>query len=362
MTALPPGSVIGMLGGGQLGRMTALAAAKLGYHTHVFAPALGPATQVTDRVTLAAYEDEAALADFAAAVDVVTYEFENVPAATADFLASRVAVRPGPHALAVCQDRVREKSFLAEIAVLTTRWWPVDDVQSLARAVAELGGQGVLKTARGGYDGKGQTVVSPSHDLAKAWAAVAGERTQVSCILEAFVDFELEASVVVARGLHEDVAAFDLGENEHRDHILHRTIVPARVSPQVRAEALRIARRVAEALDYVGVMGIEVFVTRSGDVLVNELAPRPHNSGHWTQDGALTCQFEQQARAVCGLPLGSPRRLADAVMTNLIGQDVLRVPELLADPENKVHLYGKIAARPGRKMGHVNRLSPARQD
>lgn len=356
MTGLPPGSVIGILGGGQLGRMTALAAYPLGYQVHIFSPEEGPATQVTPHRTLAQYEDEDALARFADSVHAVTYEFENVPSATAEFLAARVPVRPGPHALAICQHRVREKQFLNDAGVGTTRWGAALSADDVARWVSEFGAPCVLKTSRFGYDGKGQTIVRSVDDAARAWAVVSHGRDGVECIVEAFVDFSMEASVVAARGVRGDVASFDLVENIHRDHILNRTIAPARVTEGVAAQADAIAHTVINALDYVGVLGIEMFVGRDGRVLVNELAPRPHNSGHWTQNGCVTSQFEQTVRAVMGLPLGSPRRLADAEMFNLIGDDVLRVPELLTDPNNHVHLYGKAEWRPGRKMGHVNRL------
>lgn len=355
MTALPPGAVIGMLGTGQLGRMSALAAFPLGYQVHVFGPEHGPATQVTPRVTLAAYDDEHALAAFADAVDVVTYEFENVPAATAAFLAGRVPVRPGPRALAICQHRVHEKRFLQEVGAPTAAWRAVSSVEELARAAEELGRPLVLKTARFGYDGKGQAILRPGDDPARAWAAIGG-KPGTEAIAEAFVPFAYEASVVVARSISGEVAAYDLVENVHRDHILHRTLAPApTAAPSTLAAADALARRIVEALDLVGVLGIELFVLPDGSLAVNELAPRPHNSGHWTQDGALTSQFEQHVRAVAGLPLGDPQRHGAWTMTNLVGDDVLAVPTWLADPRAKVHLYGKEHARPGRKMGHVNR-------
>ncbi|MCB9664619.1 MAG: 5-(carboxyamino)imidazole ribonucleotide synthase [Alphaproteobacteria bacterium] len=357
MSALPPGAVIGMLGSGQLGRMTALAAAPLGLEVHVFAPSAGPATQVTSRFTQAAYDDEEALARFADAVDVVTYEFENVPARTAEVLAARVPVRPGPHALATCQHRAREKGFLRDLGVPTAPWWPVATVDELAAALEALGGQGVLKTAELGYDGKGQVRVATGDDPQAVWTRLVGAVPRRDLVLEGFVHFEREASVVVARGLDGAVAPYDLVENEHRDHILHRTTAPADVSAAVASEAAALATRIIVALDYVGVLGVELFL--AGDALfVNELAPRPHNSGHWTQDGAVTCQFEQHARAVAGLPLGSPARRGRTVMTNLLGDDVDAVPALLAEPGAHLHLYGKAEARPGRKMGHVNRVTP----
>jgi len=358
MKALPTGSVIGILGGGQLARMTALAAAPLGYEVHIFSPDKGPATQVTPHHTQAAYSDEAALARFADAVDVVTYEFENVPADTAAFLAARVPVRPGPNALAICQDRLREKTFLREVAgVPTADFWAVNNAIELGQAMAELGGRGVLKTTRGGYDGKGQTFLHADEDPAAVWARVAGERTELALILEAFVPFELEASVVIARGQDGQTAAYDLVENVHQNHILHQTIAPARVAGDVAQRAADIAAAIVAGMDYVGVMGIEFFVLPDGALVVNEMAPRPHNSGHWTQDATHASQFEQVVRASTGLPLGNPTRHHDAVMTNLIGNDVDTLDRWLEDPTAFVHLYGKEEARPGRKMGHVNKLS-----
>lgn len=352
---LPPGSVLGILGGGQLGRMMALEAAPLGYECHIFCPAEGPATQVTSRMTLAAYDDWEALAAFADAVDVVTYEFENVPAETAAFLAARVPVRPGPRALEICQHRVLEKSFLSEtVGVPTAPWISCQSAADVAAGLETLGTKAVLKTARFGYDGKGQTFISPGDDVAEAWSKISGGREEIEAILEGFVPFEREASVVVARDIHGNVAAYDLVENLHSDHILHQTLAPARVNPEVAQAARALAERVVTTLEYVGVMGVEMFVKGDGSLVVNELAPRPHNSGHWTQDGARTNQFEQAVRAAMGCPLGSPERLFDVVMHNLLGDEVNTVEALLSRPEAKIHLYGKANARKGRKMGHVN--------
>jgi 5-(carboxyamino)imidazole ribonucleotide synthase len=354
---LPPGAVVGILGGGQLGRMMAHAAHRLGYKTHIYTTHRGSATQVSSRKTVAAYDDTGALEAFAASVDVVTYEFENVPSATAAFLQERVAVHPGPRALEVCQHRVREKTFLRdEVGVATTAWGAANGPDEVRAWVERLGRPCVLKTASGGYDGKGQIIVGAGVDPAEAWARLTRGDPSVDCIVEAFVAFVCEASVVVARDQFGTVAPFDLAENEHRHHILHRSTVPARVGPGVQERAREVATRVVQALDYVGVLGVELFITADGGVLVNELAPRPHNSGHWTMDAAVTSQFEQAVRAVVGHPLGSPQRIVDAEMTNLIGDDVLAVPELLAEPFLKLHLYGKTEIRPGRKMGHVNRL------
>jgi 5-(carboxyamino)imidazole ribonucleotide synthase len=354
---LAPGNVVGILGGGQLGRMMAHAAHRLGYKTHIFTTKRGSATQVSSRKTIASYDDPEALAAFADGVDVVTCEFENVPAQTIAALAERVPVHPGARALATCQDRIAEKSFLAlDVEVPTADWGPAHGPDDVAALVAHFGRRCVLKTARFGYDGKGQTTLGPDDSAEEAWARISGGKPGVTAIVEAFVDFSYEASVVLARNTRGDIAAFDLVENKHRNHILHQTIAPAHASDAVRAEADRIARSIVESLDYVGVMGVELFITPDDRVLVNEMAPRPHNSGHWTMDGTVTSQFEQAIRAVTGHALGSTERLADAVMTNLLGEDVHQVAELLSDPHARLHLYGKTLVKPGRKMGHVTRL------
>ncbi len=350
---IPPGSTIGILGGGQLGRMTALAAARLGYRTHVFCPERDcPAAQVASAHTAAAYDDRRALDAFAAAVDVVSFEFENIPSATAEHLAALKPTRPRPAVLHICQQRLREKDFLAAIQVPTTRYRAVPDPGSLPAAVAAIGRPCILKSAAFGYDGKGQVAIGEHTDLDEAWRRMGG----TLAILEARVDFALELSVIVARGMDGAMAAFTPGENRHRHHILDTTVVPAPIDAATAARAEALARRVAEAIGLVGIMGVEMFLTREGALLVNELAPRPHNSGHWTIDAALTSQFEQFVRAVCGLPLGSPERHCDAVMKNLIGGEVDDWLAILADPAAKLHLYGKAEARPGRKMGHVTHL------
>lgn len=366
---LPPGSTIGMLGGGQLGRMTALAAARLGYRLHVFCPDPdSPTGQVTDRATLSGYEDEAALAAFAAAVDVVTYEFENVPHAAVAFLAERVPVRPGPRALAVCQDRIAEKGLVNDQGIATAPWRPVRRRSDLAGALEEIGCPAVLKTARLGYDGKAQAVIRAAGEAEAAWQAIGARDDAHPAVLEGFVPFTREVSVIAVRGLDGQVLCYPVAENRHRDHILAETIVPAPLPPVLAAQAQEIATRLAEGLDLVGLLAVEMFHLdgpdhsapgrADGALLVNELAPRPHNSGHWTLDACATDQFEQLVRAVCGLPLGSVARHADAVMENLIGADVERWPDLLADRSARLHLYGKAEARPGRKMGHVTRLRP----
>ena len=352
---LAPNGTIGIVGGGQLGRMTALAAARLGYRCHVLSEEPeSPAGLVSAAETVGAFDDEAVLSAFAAAIDVATFEFENVPAATAEFLAARVPLRPGPKALAIAQDRLREKAFINDIGIGTAPFRAVHSRAALDAAVAALGRPSVLKTVRLGYDGKGQVKIEAATSLDAAWAAMG----QADGILEGFVDFEREISVVVARAGDGKMAAFDAVENRHVNHILDTTVAPAPVSQDLAAKAQGIARHIAESLDLVGLLAVEMFVTRDGKVLVNEIAPRPHNSGHWTMDACVTSQFEQFVRAICGLPLGDATRHSDAVMKNLIGDAVDDWPKILAEPGAKLHLYGKREARPGRKMGHVNRLYP----
>jgi len=355
---IAPGAVIGILGGGQLGRMTALAAARLGYRTHIFCPeADSPACQVTPLATIAAYDDEAALAAFAAAVDVVTFEFENIPFATVAILRDKVRLRPDAEVLRICQNRLREKDFCGRIGVPTTRYAEVAGPEALDRVVRDLGRPCILKTAELGYDGKGQVLIEPDTDLAAAWNAMAGGGAPIlPAIVEAFVDFRMEASVIIARDADGHCRSYPLVENQHKNHILDQTIVPARVDPPIAERAEVIARHMAEEIGLVGLLAIEVFVTTDDEVLVNEMAPRPHNSGHWTLDACATSQFEQHVRAVAGLPLGSCEPLGDAVMQNLLGDDAERWLEILSAPGAKLHLYGKSEARPGRKMGHVTRL------
>jgi len=353
---LKPEATIGILGGGQLGRMLALAAARLGFRCHAFAPeADSCAFQVMQRSTCAAYDDEAALARFAAAVDVITYEFENVPAETAGFLAARRPVLPDPAVLAKTQDRLVEKSFVTDLGIATAPYAAIGSAAELAAAVTAIGRPAVLKTRRLGYDGKGQKIIGENDDPAAAWAAL----RQVPAILEGFVPFEREISVVAARSQNGQVECFDVTENEHRDHILKTSRAPAQVSDQVAAEARRIAGTIAEAFDYVGVLAVEMFVVREGSghaVLVNEIAPRVHNSGHWTIDGCSVSQFEQHIRAVAGWPLALPIRHGRVEMTNLIGAEGEDHAKWLDLPGTAVHLYGKADPRPGRKMGHVTRI------
>ena len=352
---LPPGSVIGILGGGQLGRMIAAAAARLGYRCHVYCPEPdAPAAEVAAFATCADYRDEAALAGFANSVDVVTLEFENVPAETVERLAETVPVRPDARALAIAQDRVEEKSFLNAIGVSTTRFAAVASAANLRRAMDDIGAPAILKTARLGYDGKGQREVRPGADPEAAWRQLGAGRA----ILEERVDFQCEVSVVIARAHDGATAAFDTVENEHENGILRTSRVPARIAPAVDEEARSLAARIAEALDYVGVLAVEFFVTRDGALLANEIAPRVHNSGHWTLDACAASQFEQAVRAACALPLADPSRHSDAAMTNILGTEIEDWPEIAAEPGACLHLYGKADARPGRKMGHVTRLTP----
>lgn len=354
MSALPPGSVIGILGGGQLARMLAMAAARLGFLTHVYSDTDDAcAFDVATFRTVDSYTDEQALAAFAARVDAVTYEFENVPAGTAEALARAKPVRPSAAALAIAQDRLREKTFAAELGIPVAPYRPVDGEDEAREAFSALGGgTSILKTRRMGYDGKGQAKVRSPDEAAAAW-----RRFSVPCILEGLVRFDAECSVIVARSLDGTVAAYDTVENIHRDHILAESHVPARIRPEAAYEARRVAGSLAGALAYVGVMGVELFVTPEA-VLFNEIAPRVHNSGHWTLEACTCSQFEQHIRAVAGWPLGSPERHADAVMHNLIGSDAAGWATLAAEPGAALHLYGKGDARPGRKMGHVTRLAP----
>jgi len=352
---LAPDATIGILGGGQLGRMLALAAARLGFKCHVFSPNPdSPAFDVVRRVTHADYGDTEALDRFAEDVDVVTYEFENVPAETAAFLAARVPVLPDPKILATTQDRLAEKNFVTALGIATAAFAAVGAAHELPAALERIGRPAVLKTRRFGYDGKGQATIRTETDAAAAWREVGGQ----PCILEAFVPFEREVSVVAARGHDGAVVSFDVTENEHRDHILKFSRVPAALGAQTADEARRIADTIAQTFGYVGVLAVEMFVLGDGGLLVNEIAPRVHNSGHWTLDGASVSQFEQHIRAVAGWPLGRPVRHGRVEMTNLIGHEVDDFRRWLGLPGAAVHLYGKATVRPGRKMGHVTQVFP----
>ncbi|MFN0113633.1 MAG: 5-(carboxyamino)imidazole ribonucleotide synthase [Paracoccaceae bacterium] len=354
MGPLPPGSTIGILGGGQLGRMLSVAAARLGYRSHIYDPAPdAPAGHVAHRLTTAPYDDADALAVFAASVEVVTYEFENVPAASLDRIGAVRPIRPSRRALETSQDRVAEKTFLNGLGLATAPWAAVAGRADLAAALARVGLPAILKTARLGYDGKGQAKILAEGDADAAFAAMGGAPS----VLEGFVPFTREVSVIAARGLDGSVAAYDPGENLHAGGILRTTSVPARLAPSERTDAVLIAARILNALDYTGVLGVELFVTPAG-LLVNEIAPRVHNSGHWTQNGCAVDQFEQHIRAITGWPLGDGSRHSDVTMENLIGDDILRLPAIARETGAAIHLYGKAEARPGRKMGHVNRVRP----
>ena len=356
---LPSGSTIGILGGGQLGRMLALAAARLGMKTHIYCPdPQSPAFEVTPHKTVAGYEDETALAAFADAVDIVTYEFENVPLHTAEFLARLKPLAPDARALAISQDRLAEKTFLAETGIAVAPWRAVVSPSDFETALKEIGIPAVLKTARLGYDGKGQRMIRAAAAAAPAYADLAG----TDLVLEGFVPFSREISVVAARDAKGTIRAFDPAENVHRNHMLHTSTVPAAVSDKTADDARAIAGRIAGALCYVGVLGVEFFVTGDGEaagLIVNEIAPRVHNSGHWTEAVCVTDQFEQHIRAICGWPLGDPARLADVEMRNLVGDEIENAGSQLA-PGTKPHVYGKTEPRPGRKMGHINSVRPNR--
>jgi 5-(carboxyamino)imidazole ribonucleotide synthase len=353
---LPPNATIGLVGGGQLGRMSALAAARLGYRCHILTREEdSPASQVSHAVTISDYSDPGPLRAFAEAVDVISFEFENISAEGLDLLASIRPVRPAPATLRISQDRISEKSFLNGIGVLTAPWIAVHSQSELTAAADRLGLPAVLKTTRLGYDGKGQALLRTADDLFPAFERL----TPKPLVLEGFIDFAREISVVLARGADGIVASFDTVENRHRDHILDLTFAPARIPEAVNSSAQDIATRIAEALDLVGLLAVEMFVDDSDRVLVNEIAPRPHNSGHWTIDACPASQFELHIRAIAGLPLPPARRHSDAVMKNLIGPSGLELwLAVLAEPGLIPHLYGKAAALPGRKMGHVTRLFP----
>ncbi len=355
---LKPGDTIGILGGGQLGRMLALAAARLGLRCQVFSPDPdSPAFDVVQRATCAEYADVEALEFFANDVDVVTYEFENVPSAAAMVLAARRPVLPSRTVLETTQDRLAEKDFVTSLGIRTADYADVSSVAGLREAIVRIGLPGVLKTRRFGYDGKGQIKIRQGDDIERAWAEL-GTR---SAILEAFVPFEREISVVAARAADGQVECFDVTENEHRDHILKISRAPAAIPDALAEQAREIAGRIATALDYVGVLAVEMFVVpgkQGPSVLVNEIAPRVHNSGHWTLDGASISQFEQHIRAIAGWPLGKPVRHGEVTMTNLIGDEINTYEQWLTVPGATVHLYGKGTPRPGRKMGHVTQVSP----
>ena len=348
--ALKTGATIGILGGGQLGRMLAVAAARLGFRTHIFEPGANPpAGDVAHALTTAGYDDVDALTAFAKSVDIVTFEFENIPTDALDVIENITPIRPNREALRTSQDRLVEKQFLEGLGLTVAPFADIANAADLDAAMTTIGAPSILKTRRFGYDGKGQSRLRSADDAAGALADMAGN----PAVLEGFVNFTAEVSVIAARSPSGEVACFDPGENVHRDGILHTTTVPARLSAAQRMDAVLLAAKILNALDYVGVLGVELFVTPQG-FIVNEIAPRVHNSGHWTQNGCAVDQFEQHIRAVAGWPLGDGSRYADVVMENLIGDDMDRVPELAKQRDTALHLYGKADVKPGRKMGHVN--------
>ena len=362
-SGLPRGSVVGIMGGGQLGRMAAIAAARMGYHCHIFCPdPQSPAAEVSKWHSCKPFDDVAALEEFAKSVDVITCEIEHVPADALNCVAVHAPLRPGVRVFEICQDRVAEKSFLNETGIATTGWLAISSPDQIQQAYKDGWRAGILKTAFAGYDGKGQFRLDGQEHFENAksiWAQLFGaEDAPGSAVLEEIVEFEKEMSVVVARNAAGEIAAFDTVENIHKNHILSITHAPAAIPEESNAAAISIANKIADSLDIQGVLAIEMFLTTSGDVLVNELAPRPHNSGHWTINACQTDQFQQLIRAICGLPLANPERWANAEMINLIGEDIEKTPEYLNMPNAHVHLYGKQEVRVGRKMGHVTIVKP----
>ena len=350
--SLKIGYTIGILGGGQLGRMLSVAAARLGFRCHIFEPLPNPpAADVAHTVTCASYKDEQALAEFAQAVDVITYEFENIPTSALDTLEQLRPIRPGREALRISQDRVTEKDFLHKLGLKTAPYVAIETLEDLKSAMETVGAPAILKTRRFGYDGKGQARLTTSKDIKKAFEEMQGQAS----VLEEFIQFSLEVSVIGARTAEGEVVCFDPGENVHQNGILYTTTVPARLTASQRTDAVLLTAQIMNELDYVGVMGVELFVTDDG-LLVNEIAPRVHNSGHWTQNGCVVDQFEQHIRAVAGWLLGDGTRHSDVVMENLIGSEVTRAAELAGTKNVSVHIYGKAEIKTGRKMGHFNRI------
>lgn len=349
---LKTGDTIGILGGGQLGRMLSVAAARLGFKTCIFEPGGDcPASHVANFHLQAEYSDTDALTRFAQSVDVITYEFENIPTSALDALEAIKPIHPNRTALATSQDRLSEKTFLQNLGLQTAPFADVSDADSLSKAIADIGTPAILKTRRMGYDGKGQSRLMSAQDAEKALADMAG----APAVLEGFVHFSHEVSVIAARNPDGAVACYDPGENVHTDGILSTTTVPAKLTPSQRTDAVLLAAKILNALDYVGVMGVELFVTPQG-LIVNEIAPRVHNSGHWTQNGCAIDQFEQHIRAIAGWPLGDGSRHSNVTMENLIGDDVTRIADI-ATTDTAIHLYGKADAKPGRKMGHINKVT-----
>ncbi len=370
-SVIAPGSTIGILGSGQLGKMLAIAAVEMGYHCHIYSPEMdAPAYEAAKSFTVSSYTNPEALERFAQKVDIITYEFENVDTSALATIPSSHKIFPSVQVLKTAQHRLREKEAVAGLGIATAPYAPVRSLDDLRAATQKLGYPCILKTCTMGYDGKGQWKIKAdrhpgegrdprqaSYSLQDADASLRWH-DNIEYVLEKFIDFSMEISVIVARSASGEVRCYPPVQNTHKNHILHETIAPAPISPELSGKAESMARTIAEGLQLVGLMAVEMFVTKAGDILVNELAPRPHNSGHWTLDACMTSQFEQTIRAICGLPLGSVERLCDARMLNLIGDDVNEWQKYAAMPNAKLHLYGKKEARPGRKMGHVNFLKP----
>lgn len=354
MSALKPNSTIGILGGGQLGRMLSVAASRLGLKTHIYEPSANPpAGQVADQVTTASYDDQDGLAAFAKAVDVITFEFENVPTSALDQLEKSRAIFPPRRALATSQDRLLEKTFLQENGIPVAAFANIEGPEDWTEAQSKIGTHSILKTRRFGYDGKGQVRLSSLEDPSQAWDMI----DNTPAVLEEMIDFNCEISVIGARDQSGRITCYEAGENVHKDGILDTTTLPASLPRNLIQDAILITGKILNALDYVGVIGVEFFATKQG-LLVNEFAPRVHNSGHWTQDACLIDQFEQHIRAIAGWPLGDGTRHSDVVMTNLIGADVEAIEAISQDSHAAIHLYGKAEVKPGRKMGHVNKITP----
>ncbi len=349
---IAPGSVIGIVGGGQLGRMLALAAAAMGYKTHIFTPERdSPASHVATLTTIGAYQDTNALRDFAQRVDVVTFEFENIPASTLNMLAGIVPVRPKPDVLFITCHRLREKDFITASGIATAPYAHVSSPETLRAALEKIGTPAVLKTCELGYDGKGQAMINTPENAEEAWQKLGYSE----CVLEKFIPFSAEASIIVARDISGEMQCFPMVQNIHTNHVLHKTIAPSPDAGQYQEQAVRIGKTLAEKLDVIGLLAVEMFVTPDG-LLVNELAPRPHNSGHWTIEGCATSQFEQHIRAICGWKLATPSVLHPSEMLNLLGDEWLSWQHYATTPNAHIHLYGKSESRPGRKMGHITIL------
>jgi 5-(carboxyamino)imidazole ribonucleotide synthase len=349
---LSKNAIIGILGGGQLGRMLAISASRLGFKSHIFDPdQAAPGSQVSAFTTAAPYNDINALTNFAKSVDIVTYEFENIPTEALDAIENYVSIFPSRNALYTSQDRLNEKIFLNNVGLKTAPFFNVESIDDFENAITKIGRKSILKTRRFGYDGKGQIRLTDDKNSAEIFSQFNNQ----PCILEGLINFDLEISVIGARDQYGSVSCYDPGENTHKNGILKTTTVPAKISKKIATDAIILTGKILNALDYVGVMGVELFVEDNG-LIVNEIAPRVHNSGHWTQNGCIIDQFEQHVRAITGLPLGDGTRHSNIIMTNLLGEDVLDLEKFLTNEKSAIHLYGKQDIKPGRKMGHVNKV------